>query len=199
MHCVRANFCCRFAVLIFALSCPYDTPTPVQTQKRCVLSGVFFSCVFPSLFVLVLLFLACPFLSVVSLVWRCLVAAAPGCCVLLCARSLGLLSGAVFPPVLVLLLLPSLSRGWLAVWCGFVLARVLCLALSGLSLCLLCADSFLLGVRPPFLLIDWRSLFPKNIMPSQFFISISSRILLLIQISKSIKLHIQKYLESIEY
>ncbi len=41
MHCVRANFYCRFAVLIFALPCPYDFPTPVPPNDCCVLSGVF--------------------------------------------------------------------------------------------------------------------------------------------------------------
>ena len=138
------------------LSNPYDPPTPVPPQNCCFSSGGFFSCVFPSLFVLVLLFLACPFPSVVWLVWLCLVVAVPGCCVLLLVRSLALWCGVVLFLVVVLLPLPSWFRGWLALWCGFVLAGVLFLVSFGLSLCLLCAESFL-GVRPPFFLrlLNW--------------------------------------------
>ena len=116
--------------------------------------GVFSSCVFPSLFVLVRLFVAFLFPSVVSLVWLCLVAAVPGCCVLRLVLFLGRLSGAGSRPVVVLLLLPSLSRVWSVAWCGFALAGVLSLVSSGLSLCLWCADLLRWGFVPLFF---WRS------------------------------------------
>ena len=73
---------------------------PRDTKALCPFGG-FYECVFPSLFVLVLLFVASLFPSVVSLVWRCLVVAVPGCCVRRLVRSLALSAGAVSLPVVV--------------------------------------------------------------------------------------------------
>ena len=83
------------------LSNPYDIPTPVKHRKRCFSFGGFFSClVLLFLFVLVLLSLACPFLSVALSVWLCLVVAVLGCCVRRCVLFLGLSAGAVLLLVL---------------------------------------------------------------------------------------------------
>ena len=101
MHCATANFI-RLASLgfLFASLAPMTRLRPCHPKTVVSPLGVFSSCVFPSLFVLVRLFVAFLFPSVVSLVWRCLVAAVPGCCVLLRVLFLGRLSGAVFLPVL---------------------------------------------------------------------------------------------------
>jgi|GEM_PF-6941134 len=114
------------------------------------LFGGFLSCVFPSLSVLVLLFVALLFPSVVWLVWLCRVAVVPGCCVLRPVLFLGLSAGVALPRAVVLLPLPSLSRGWLALWCACVLAGVLSLVSSGLSLCLWRVELFCWGFAPLF-------------------------------------------------
>ena len=115
MNTPTSKFICEYKYLEAPMTClrPCHPKTVVSPL------GVFFSCVFPSLFVLVRLFVAFLFPSVVWLVWRCLVVVVLGCCVLLCGLFLALSSGAVLLPVLVLLPLPSLSRVWLAAWCGF--------------------------------------------------------------------------------
>jgi hypothetical protein len=117
----------------------------------CVLSGVFFSCLFVLLSLSVLVLLACLFLSVVSLAWLCLLAAALGRCVRLLVRSLARWFGRCLCLVLLLLSLLALALGWLALLWRFVLAFVLSLARFGSSLFLSCVESFL-GVRPPFFL-----------------------------------------------
>ena len=133
-----------------------NTPTPLLLRCRCSPLGVFPWCVFLFLFVLVRPFVAFLFPSVVWLVWRCLVVAAPGCCVLRPVPSLARWFGAVLLLVLALLLLPSWFRVWSVAWCGCVLVSVLSLARSGSSL-FLCFASFLVGGSPPFLLGNWRS------------------------------------------
>ena len=111
---------------------------------------VSFSCVFLFLFVLGRLFVVCLFLFVVLWVWRCRVVVVRGCCVRLLVRSLVRWCGAVLLLVVVLRLLLLLSRVWSVLWCVFVLAGVRLAGLFGLSLCLLCADSFLSGALSPF-------------------------------------------------
>ena len=160
-RCAGANFCC-LASLVFKYlpRFPYDCALAAPRNSVVSPLGGFSWFVLLSLFVLVFLFLACLFRSVAWLVWRCLVVAVLGCCVLLCVLFLALLSGVVLLLVLVLLPLLSLSRVWLVVWFGFVLAGVLSAVLFGSSPCPLCAElSSLgacpqsLGVCPPFFLL----------------------------------------------
>ncbi len=87
--------------------------------------GGFCSCLFLFLFVVlslsVLVLLACPFLSVALSVWRWLVAAVPGLCVLLLVRSLARWCVLCSCLVLLLLSLPCLVLVWLAFLWLFVL------------------------------------------------------------------------------
>ena len=144
----RAIFMWLLRIFYFARLAPMTCLRPCHPKTVVSPFGGFFSCVFLSLFVLVLLFLACLFPSVAWLVWLCLVVAVPGCCVRRCVPFLGRLSGAVSLLVLVLLLLPSLSRVWLVAWCGFVLAGVLSLVSSGSFLCLCFASCLRWGFVP---------------------------------------------------
>jgi hypothetical protein len=162
----------------------------VLTTLLCPFGG-FFSCLFVLLSLSVLVLLASVFLSVVSLAWLCLLAAALGRCVRLLVRSLARLSGRSSCLVRLLLLLLWLALGWLALRWRFVLLSALSLARFGSSLCLSCVESSRWGFVP---LLGARSLAPYVGAGShRFFLAIALSISILKVRSRSVcSLHKRK-------
>ena len=164
---------------LFCPPCPYVCPTPLLLKRCCFSFGGFFSCLSWFLFLLVLvrrlplLFLALLLLPLGLCLVRGLLVRRLSLCVLLLVRSLVglwwrssrlvllLVRSLLVPPGCFLLpRSPVVRRLWWLVAAGFGGALLFLCRLPGvlflppavLSSSLLCvgADSFLLGVRPPF-------------------------------------------------